>query len=173
MFPGQPWYHPTEQLHHGFLRKAVGDFVTPFVLEKLFDFSCSVQHVGSYNGHAPTSSGKFVYDLVPSTNQLWEEIDLLGCCPCIGYHWFVCLMGLQFLHGQDPSSSDLGLDNYFRVVLILSMLCIPMQKLGFPASHYGQIQVKISDSKIWNIYQYTKYLYAFLLCIKKFHWRIE
>ena len=27
MFPGQPWYHPTVQLHHGFLRKAVGDFL--------------------------------------------------------------------------------------------------------------------------------------------------
>jgi hypothetical protein len=47
-------------LHHGFLRKAVGDFVTPFVLEKLFDYSCSVERAGSYYGHAPTSSGKFV-----------------------------------------------------------------------------------------------------------------
>ena len=37
MFPGQPWYHPTAQQHHGFPRNAVGDFVTPFVLEKLFD----------------------------------------------------------------------------------------------------------------------------------------
>ena len=26
MFPGQPWYHPIAQLHHGFLKKAVGDF---------------------------------------------------------------------------------------------------------------------------------------------------
>jgi hypothetical protein len=45
--------------HHGSLG-AVGDFVTPFVLEKLFDYSCSVEIAGSYNGHAPASSGKFV-----------------------------------------------------------------------------------------------------------------
>ena len=38
MFPGKPWYHPTAQLHRGFLRKAVGDFVTPIVLEMLFDY---------------------------------------------------------------------------------------------------------------------------------------
>ena len=39
---------------------AVGDFVTPLVLERLFDYSCSVELTGSYYGHAPTSSGKFV-----------------------------------------------------------------------------------------------------------------
>jgi hypothetical protein len=39
---------------------ALGDFVTPFILEKLFDYSCSVELAGSYYGHAPTSSGKFV-----------------------------------------------------------------------------------------------------------------
>ena len=54
MFPGQPWYHPTAQQHHGFPRNAVGDFVTPFVLEKLFDYSCSVELTGSYYGHART-----------------------------------------------------------------------------------------------------------------------
>ena len=53
MFPGQPWYHPTAQLHHGFLRKAVGDYVTPFVLERLFDYSCSVEFAGSYYRHVP------------------------------------------------------------------------------------------------------------------------
>ena len=53
MFPGQPWYHPTAQLHQGFLRKAVGDLVTPFVLERLFDYSCSVEFAGSYYGHVP------------------------------------------------------------------------------------------------------------------------
>ena len=53
MFPGQPWYHPTAQLHHGFPRKAVGDYVTPFVLERLFDYSCSVEFAGSYYGHVP------------------------------------------------------------------------------------------------------------------------
>ena len=53
MFPGQPWYHPTAQLHHGFPRKAVRDFVTPFVLERLFDYSCSVEFAGSYYGHVP------------------------------------------------------------------------------------------------------------------------
>ena len=53
MFPGQPWYHPTAQQHHGFPRNAVGDFVTPFVLEKLFDYSCSVEIAGSYYGHVP------------------------------------------------------------------------------------------------------------------------
>ena len=50
----------TAQLHHGFLRKAVGDFVTPFVLEKLFDYSCSVELAGSYLGMSLASSGKFV-----------------------------------------------------------------------------------------------------------------
>ena len=40
--------------------EAVGDFVTPFLLEKSFDYSCSVELAGSYSGHAPTSSGKFV-----------------------------------------------------------------------------------------------------------------
>ena len=34
------------------LRKAVGDFVAPFVLEKLFDYSCSVELAGSFLGHA-------------------------------------------------------------------------------------------------------------------------
>ena len=53
-------YHPTAQLHHGSLRKAVGDFVTPFVLEKLFDYSCSVELAGSYLGMFLASSGKFV-----------------------------------------------------------------------------------------------------------------
>ena len=53
MFPGQPWYHPTAQLHHGFPRKAVRDFVTPFVLERLFDYSCSVEFAGSYYRHVP------------------------------------------------------------------------------------------------------------------------
>ena len=42
------------------LRKAVGEFVTPFVLESCFDYSCSVELAGSYSGHASTSSGKFV-----------------------------------------------------------------------------------------------------------------
>ena len=40
--------------------KAVGDFVTPFVLEKLFDYSCSVELAGSYLGMSLASSGKFV-----------------------------------------------------------------------------------------------------------------
>ena len=51
--------------------------VTPFVLEKLFDYSCSVELTGSYYGHAPTSSGKFVKDLVSSTDQLWRELTCL------------------------------------------------------------------------------------------------
>ena len=40
--------------------EVVGYFVTPYVLEKLFDYSCSVELAGSFLGHAPTSSGKFV-----------------------------------------------------------------------------------------------------------------
>ena len=36
------------------------DFVTPFVLEKLFDYSCSVELAGSYLGMSLASSGKFV-----------------------------------------------------------------------------------------------------------------
>ena len=32
---------------------AVGDFVTPFVLERLFDHSCSIEIAGSYLGHVP------------------------------------------------------------------------------------------------------------------------
>ena len=43
-----------------FLRKAAGDFVTPFELEKLFDYSCSVELAGSYLGMSLASSGKFV-----------------------------------------------------------------------------------------------------------------
>jgi hypothetical protein len=53
-------YHPTAQLHHGSLKKAVGDFVTPFVLEKLFDYSCSVELAGSYMGMSLANSGNFV-----------------------------------------------------------------------------------------------------------------
>ena len=33
--------------------EAVGDFVTPFVLERLFDHSCSVELAGSYLEHVP------------------------------------------------------------------------------------------------------------------------
>ena len=33
--------------------EAVGDFVTPFVLEYLFDHSCSVELAVSYLGHVP------------------------------------------------------------------------------------------------------------------------
>ena len=36
--------------------EAVGDFVTPFVSEKFFDHSCSVELVGSYSKHAPQES---------------------------------------------------------------------------------------------------------------------
>ena len=33
--------------------EAVGDFDTPFVLEKLFDHSFSIELAGSYSGHVP------------------------------------------------------------------------------------------------------------------------
>ena len=33
--------------------EAVGDYVTPFVLERLFDYSCSVEFAGSYYRHVP------------------------------------------------------------------------------------------------------------------------
>ena len=55
----QPGIIQLRATHHGSC-SALGDFVTPFVLEKLFDYSCSVELAGSYYGHAPTSSGKFV-----------------------------------------------------------------------------------------------------------------
>ena len=47
--------------HHGLLRRAVGDFVTPFVLEKLFDHSCSLLNLQVHTwGMSLASSGKFV-----------------------------------------------------------------------------------------------------------------
>ena len=92
MFPGQPWYHPTAQLHHGFLRKAVGDFVTPFVLEKLFDYSCSVEFAGSYYGHVPCKFRKVCLGL-----KYLPQINYGGNWPawmasCASYHWFGVLV---------------------------------------------------------------------------------
>ena len=47
--------------HHGLLRRAVGDFVTPCVLEKLFDHSCSLLNLQVHTwGMSLASSGKFV-----------------------------------------------------------------------------------------------------------------
>ena len=37
----------------------------------------TVELVGSYYGHAPTSSGKFVYDMVSFTDQLYGKLTCL------------------------------------------------------------------------------------------------
>ena len=92
MFPSQPRYHPTAQLHHGFLRKAVGDFVTPFVLEKLFDYSCSVEIAGSYYGHVPCKFRKVCLGLkyLPQINYR-GEMTCFGCSPgIISLIWVAC-----------------------------------------------------------------------------------
>ena len=67
-------------------RGTVGDFVTPFVLEKLFDYSCSVELAGSYLGHVPCKFWKVCLGLSIFHRSIMEEIDLLGCSPRIGYH---------------------------------------------------------------------------------------
>ena len=92
MFPGQPWYHPTAQQHHGFPRNAVGDFVTPFVLEKLFDYSCSVEIAGSYYGHVPCKFRKVCLGLkyLPQINYR-GEMTCFGCSPrIISLIWVAC-----------------------------------------------------------------------------------
>ena len=92
MFPGQPWYHPTAQQHHGFPRNAVGDFVTPFVLEKLFDYSCSVEIAGSYYGHIPCKFRKVCLGLkyLPQINYR-GEMTCFGCSPrIISLIWVAC-----------------------------------------------------------------------------------
>ena len=64
---------------------AVGDFVTPFVLEKLFDRSCSVELSGSFSGHVPC---KFRKNCI-FHKSIMEEIDLLW--------FFVCRYFFNFL----------------------------------------------------------------------------
>ena len=75
---GLCWYHPTAQLHHGFLRKALGDFVTPFVLE-----SCLIIHV-----------------LLNLQVHTWG-ISLAAC-----RFWKVCL-GLNIFHRSIVEEIDL------------------------------------------------------------------
>ena len=50
---------------------------------------CSVELVGSYLRMPLWVLESLSRTLASSTDQLWVEIDLLGCSPRIGYHWFV------------------------------------------------------------------------------------
>ena len=108
MFPGQPWYHPTAQQHHGFPRNAVGDFVTPFVLEKLFDYSCFCWTCRFILGHVPCKFWKVCLGLSIFLRSIMEEIDLLRCSPRIGYHWCVAWWACSaLLLGCPVCSSDM------------------------------------------------------------------
>ena len=58
--------------------EVVGDFVTPFVLEQLFDHSCSVELAGSYLGHVPCKFRKVClgFKYLPQINyRSCEGID--------------------------------------------------------------------------------------------------
>ena len=81
-----------------------GDFVTPFVLEKLFDYSCSVEFAGSYYGHVPCKFRKVCLGLGIFQINYGGKLTCFGCSPHISYHWFVCLLGLEFLRCRNPSS---------------------------------------------------------------------
>ena len=67
--------------------EAVGDFVTPFVLERLFDHSCSVELAGSYLEHVPCKFWKVCLGLkyLPQINY-GGKLTCFGCSPRIGYH---------------------------------------------------------------------------------------
>ena len=96
--------------------EAVGDFVTPFVLEKLFDYSCSVELAGSYSGHVPCKFWKVCLGLkyLPQINY-GGKLTCFGCSPRIGYHWFVaCWMGLQFLRVRIPAAVTSDMDAPMR-----------------------------------------------------------
>ena len=72
--------------------EAVGDFVTPFVLEKLFDYSCSVEIAGSYYGHVPCKFRKVCLGLkyLPQINYR-GEMTCFGCSPgIISLIWVAC-----------------------------------------------------------------------------------
>ena len=104
----------------------LGDFVTPFVLEKLFD----VELTGSYLGHVPCKFSKVCLGLkyLPQINY-GGKLTCFGCSPRIGYHWFVCLLGLQFLHCWEPAA----------VIWILSwevLVVLPCQMVMFAGCHY-------------------------------------
>ena len=76
-------YHPSAQLHLGYISL----WFTQWWLWSWVGFWSfySVEHVGSYLRVLESLSRTFL----SSTDQLWVKIDLLGCSPCIGYHWFV------------------------------------------------------------------------------------
>ena len=60
--------------HNGFLRRAVGDFVTPFVLEKLFDHSCLLLNL---QVHTWGKFWKVCLGLSIFHRSVMGEIDLL------------------------------------------------------------------------------------------------
>ena len=99
MFPGQPQYHPTAQLHHGFLRSrrwlcysiCIGVVVWSFI----FCWTCRFM-IGAWHC-------KFWKVYLPQINY-GGKLTCFGCSPRIGYHWFVCLMGLQFLCWRVPAA---------------------------------------------------------------------
>ena len=72
--------------------EAVGDYVTPFVLERLFDYSCSVEFAGSYYRHVPCKFRKVCLGLkyLPQINYR-GEMTCFGCSPrIISLIWVAC-----------------------------------------------------------------------------------
>ena len=87
---------------------AVGDFVTPFVLERLFDYSCFCWTCRFILGHVPCKFWKVCLGLSTFHRSIMEEIDLLGCSPHIGYHWCVAWWACSaLLLGCPVCSSDM------------------------------------------------------------------
>ena len=80
-------YHPTAQLHLGFLRKP---WVT--LLLHLYWSSCLIIHVLlNLQVHTWACTLQVQESLSRIFHRsIMEEIDLLGCSPRISYHWFVC-----------------------------------------------------------------------------------
>jgi hypothetical protein len=67
--------------------EAVGDFVTPFVLESCLIIHVSVELAGSYLGHVPCKFWKVCLGLkyLPQINY-GGKLTCFGCSPRIGYH---------------------------------------------------------------------------------------
>ena len=86
--------------------EAVGDFVTPFVLESCLIIHVSVELAGSYLGHVPCKFWKVCLGLkyLPQINY-GGKLTCFGCSPRIGYHWFVyCLLRVLLFAGLRVSA---------------------------------------------------------------------
>ena len=72
---------------------AVGDFVTPFVLESCLIIHVSVELAGSYLGHVPCKFWKVCLGLeyLPQISY-GGKLTCFGCSPRIGYHWYGLLV---------------------------------------------------------------------------------